>query len=130
LGSALTQTSFVKGFVSIILSGPEVRWGGCDPSAVTVTAQVSDPFEVAFVTLFMKLQSKSGAASTDWDAGMTMKNQGSGTFEYTIDAANIPDHKDFPNGWIYLQLITTGGSARIRDRSPVFSSDLSLLACA
>lgn len=129
LGSALTRTSYVDGFVSITLSTAQVYWGDCNLSRVTVTAQVSEPFRVANVSLFVRLKSKLGSGATDWDAGTLMTGLGNGTYSHTIEAEDIRNYFNYADAWIHLQLISIGGNARIIDRTPVFSSNLGLAAC-
>ncbi len=44
------------GFSSVKISGNIIRWGGCEPSSVTFTAQVVDPVNETAVLLFYRLK--------------------------------------------------------------------------
>lgn len=130
LGGPLTQTSFVKGFVSIILSEPEISWGDCEaPHEVTVTARVNEPAKVFNVTIFVRLESKTGGESTDFNPGILMDNHSNGTFSYLITAEEIHRYSNFPNAWIQLQFVSTDAGNEIVDRTRVFQQNLSLTRC-
>ncbi len=131
LGGSLTETSFVQGFVSVLLSASQIYWGECDlPHSVILTAQVNEPGRVADVSLFMRLKNKTSQAHTDWDSGVLMTDQSNGTFVFTIDPEDIRYYFNYSNAWVQMQLITLDGSLRILDRSPVFAESLGLSACA
>ncbi len=53
-GNAGTTPEYV-GFTSVQISGNILRWGGCEPSSITFTADVVDPLQVTSVTLSIRL---------------------------------------------------------------------------
>ncbi len=130
LGGPLTQTSYVKGFVSIILSEPEISWGECEaPHEMTVTARVSEPSRVLNVTIYVRLESKAGGESTDFISGILMENHFNGTFTYVIKADEIRSYSNFSNAWIQLQFISTDTGNDVIDRTRVFEQNLGLTRC-
>jgi hypothetical protein len=135
LGNSLTQTSFVEGFVSILLSVPVIYWGEPTPGSecagphAQVFAQVSNPIRISHVSLFMRLKSKLGSGTTDWDSGALMENRGNGTFAHVIDALNIERHENYADAWVQMQFVSTDADGRIIDRTPVLAESLGLAVC-
>jgi hypothetical protein len=134
-GNSLTRTSFVDGFVSIMLSATEISWGesgrgeSCEQKRAGVIAQVSEPIRIEYVTLFLRLQSKRSGGGTDWHPGILMAKVGGGTFTSGIDADTIPRHEFYPDAWVQMQFVSTDAKGRIIDRTPVFAENLSLTVC-
>lgn len=130
LGGPLTQTSYVKGFVSIILSEPEISWGDCDaPHEVMVTARVSEPARTLNVTIYVRLEGKAGGDSTDFISGTLMENLFNGSFTYLIRAEEIRSYSNFSDAWIQLQFVSTDTGNKVIDRTRVFTQNLSLTRC-
>jgi hypothetical protein len=130
LGGSLTQTSFVQGFVSILLSTAQIYWGRCDlPKEVSVIAQVSDASQVANVTLFLRLKYKSLEIFSSWDTGALMTSHFNGTFTHAFRSEEIKNYSSYSDAWVQMQFVSTDKNGIILDRTPIFSNNLGLTAC-
>jgi hypothetical protein len=130
-GSSLTQTSFVDGFVSILLSRSQIYWGECDrPHEFSVTAQVSEGLRVVNVSLFMRLKDKNLDIFSEWDGGTLMTTHHNGTFTHTVQAEDIRNHFNYSNAWVQMQFVSTDGNGFILDRTPIFPQGVGLATCA
>ncbi len=111
-GSAITstiapgslQTTQYVGFTLIRISGSVIKWGGCEPSSVTISAHVSNPSVETGVLLFVRLSSPTTGELSKWEAGASMVSDKNGNFTYTLKPRNISHITEYPNGWLQYQL--------------------------
>jgi len=93
------------GFTSVKISGNLLKWGGCEPSSITFTAQVADPSKVASVTLWIRLKNPTTGESTKWESGAIMNGDKTGNYTYALTPKNISHYDEFPNGWLQYQIV-------------------------
>ena len=105
------------------VSTTEFYYGNCNPSAVEVWAQVSNPTAVSSVLLFQKL------AGGSWDGGTPMSSLGSGLFKITIAGNNVPYHEGVSRTMWVHQLVATSSSGAVVGRSPSYQ-DVFLNPCS
>ena len=125
--SALTPEN--AGFSSVKISGNIIRWGGCEPSSVTFTAQVVDPINETAVLLFYRLKNPSSGEMTKMGGGALMNGNATGTFTYSLTAKNITDYQDFPGAWVQYQLVATNGSLQVMGRTQVYQNSITISPC-
>lgn len=104
------------------VSGNNFYYGGCNPDAITVKVQASDPGAVA-VVLFQKLQ-----GVTSWDSGTSMHAEGDGLFTLTVSANTVPGREETGRALWQHQLVATDGSGEVVARSQAYN-DVTLNAC-
>lgn len=120
--SSLTDS----GFESINLSTNEFHWGSCSPTTVSITANVNNPSLVFSVVLFIRFRDQASGTTTRWDKGTSMKDQGLGTYAYTLDGNKLGVTV---SSWVGYQIVATDKNANVVARSPVFSDSLILSPC-
>jgi hypothetical protein len=128
VGNSITTPEYV-GFSSVQISGNILRWGGCEPSSVTFTAQVVDPINETAVLLFLRLKNPSSGEMTKMGAGAIMNGNSTGTFTYTVTAKNISHYQDFPSAWVQYQLVATNGSLERLGWTQVYQNSLTISPC-
>lgn len=99
----------------------------CGPTSVTLQVQVSDPAQVAGVTLFYKLRVKPNGAYTDWNSDIDLRAQGSGKFALALDSRALSGIPADDNWFIY-QFIGTSAGGKPNARTQVYG-DISLTRC-
>ena len=117
------------GFSSVKISGNIIRWGGCEPSSVTFTAQVVDPITETAVLLFYRLKNPSSGEMTKMGGGALMNGNATGTFTYSLTAKNIEHYQDFPGAWVQYQLVATNGSLERLGWTQIYLNSLSISPC-
>ena len=127
VGNSLTTPDV--GFTSVRISGNILRWGGCEPSSVTFTAQVVDPVNETAVLLFLRLKNPNSGEMTKMGAGAIMNGNSTGTFTYTVTAKNIVHYQDFPSAWVQYQMVATNGSLQVIGRTQVYQNSLTISPC-
>ncbi len=99
----------------------------CGPNSVGLQVQVSDPAQIAGVTLFYKLRVKPEGAYTDWNSDLDLRSQGGGRFALDVSSRSINGIPSDDNWFIY-QFIGTGPDHKPNSRSQVYG-DISLTRC-
>src|SRR5512135_80838 len=69
-------------FSSILVSGPKLFWGSCEPSSVKMTVKLMDGVSAVGVVIALRLQSTSSTDKTPWGGDAIMDKQGGGIFTY------------------------------------------------
>jgi len=128
VGNSALTPEYV-GFSSIKISGNIIRWGGCEPSSVTFTAQVVDPVTETAVLLFYRLKNPSSGEMTKMSGGAIMNGNATGTFTYSLTAKNITDYQDFPGAWLQYQLVATNGSLERLGWTQVYLNSITISPC-
>ena len=128
VGNSATTPEYV-GFSSVKISGNIIRWGGCEPSSVTFTAQVVDPITETAVLLFYRLKNPSSGEMTKMGGGALMNGNATGTFTYSLTAKNITHYQDFPGAWVQYQLVASNGSLERLGWTQVYQNSLTISPC-
>jgi len=116
-------------FVSVSLSGDTFyRSGSCQPLSVKLTAQVGDAQNTAFVVLSVRFKSKESGATGKW-AGITMQNNGMGTFTHELIPGDVKGLDLFKDAWVEYQLVATDSKTKELGRTGIFKESLTLLDC-
>jgi hypothetical protein len=126
-GNSLTTPDV--GFTSVRISGNILRWGGCEPSSVTFTAQMVDPTTVASVTLWIRLSNPPSGEATKWEAGAIMKGNNTGTFTYTLTRKNISHYNEYPNAWLQYQIVARDANGNDVGRTRPYLNNITLARC-
>ena len=139
LASALTGTSSAGvgnslttpdvGFTSVRISGNILRWGGCEPSSITFTADVIDPLQVVSVTLWIRLKSQSGSESTKWETGASMNGDNLGHYTYTLTVKNVSHYDEYIGGWLQYQIVARDSSGKDVGRTQPYLNSVTLSPC-
>ena len=116
--------------MSVVPSGPQIIWGpSCDANSVTLTAQVGSGYDILGVVLFTRLQSQGGDVTTAWNRGVSMHNDGLGTFTYDLSAVTFKYYQDFNMALVQYQLIATNIQLRQVARTLNLWNSLTLMRC-
>ena len=126
-GNSLTTPDV--GFTSVRISGNILRWGGCEPSSVTFTAQMVDPTMVASVTLWIRLSNPPSGEATKWEAGAIMNGNKTGTFTYTLTRKNISHYNEYPNAWLQYQIVARDANGNDVGRTRPYLNNITLARC-
>jgi len=126
-GNSLTTPDV--GFTSVRISGNILRWGGCEPSSVTFTAQMVDPTTVASVTLWIRLSNPPSGEATKWEAGAIMNGNKTGTFTYTLTRKNISHYNEYPNAWLQYQIVARDANGNDVGRTRPYLNNITLARC-
>lgn len=126
-----TPTPNVKleGFDSVSTSSNVFYKGKvCSPTSVKFTAYLSRKVKADFVVLFVRLVSKTSGAKSGWTS-ITIPNDGSGAFTYSLVPEEIKAVDGFENPWVQYQLVATTATNKEVGRTGIFDEYLSLLRC-
>ncbi len=118
-----------SGMVSAVVTSPQIFWGGCEGSSTQFTVRALDPYAVAFVSVFTRLESKKSGAIGPWDSGTVFQNNGLGVFTLVLEAEAIHGYETYPLSWVHLQFVTTDAKEKTIGRSEVYTRNLSLAPC-
>jgi hypothetical protein len=128
IGSLITPPGV--GFTSVKISGNILKWGGCERSSITFTAQVADPSKVASVTLWIRLMNQTTGESTEWESGAIMNGDNAGNYTYNLTPQNISHYDEFPNGWLQYQIVAVDACFdRIGSTQP-FLNSITIVPCS
>ena len=128
-GNSVTTPEYV-GFTSVQISGNILRWGGCEPSSITFTAQVVDPTTVASVTLWIRLSNPPSGEATKWEAGAIMNGNKTGTFTYTLTPKNISHYDEYPNALLQYQIVAKDANGNDVGRTQPYLNNMTLARCS
>ncbi len=118
-------------FESVTTSGTQINWGDtCDTNSITVTAQVVSGFNVTSVVLFTRLQSQNGNATTAWNKGLSMHDDGFGTFTYDLSTKVLKYYQDFNTAWVQYQLVATNIQQQEAGRTQIYLNSLLIQRCS
>jgi hypothetical protein len=119
----------MEGFISISVSDEQFYKGKeCMPVSVKFIAQVADPVNTAFVTLFVRFKSKQTGTKSDWTS-IAMQSIGVGTFAHDLVPSEMKAVDLFENAWVQYQLVVTDANSNQMGKTDVFSERLTLLEC-
>lgn len=125
-----TPTVQMDGFVSVLVSQKEFYKGTkCQPASVKFTAQAADPYQVAYVALFVRFKSKNSGSVSDW-TNLNMQAVGAGTFVHELFSDEMKGDALFRNPWVEYQLVAVTANAREIGRTEIFKENLSMLECS
>lgn len=127
--NALLMMQPESGMVSAVITNPQIFWGGCEASSTQLTIRALDPYAVAFVSVFTRLESKKSGAVGPWDSGTVFQNNGLGVFTLVLEADAIQGHENYPDSWVHLQFVTTDAKEKTIGRSEIYTHNLSLAPC-
>jgi hypothetical protein len=123
-----TPTVMMEGSLSVRTSVTEFYKNGCEPGTVTITAQVANAQEVAYVVLFARFKSTNTGTTSEWTS-IGMLNRGAGTFVYDLKPDEMKAVNIFVNTWVEYQFVATDAKAKQVGRTAIFSNQLKLLEC-
>ena len=127
-GNSATTPEYV-GFTSVQISGNVLRWGGCEPSSITFTADVIDPLQVTSVTLWIRLISQSGSESTKWETGAIMNGDSLGHYTYTLTVKNVSHYDEYIGGWLQYQIVARDSNGTDVGRTQPYLNSITLSPC-
>jgi hypothetical protein len=116
-------------FASILVSGTQLLWGGCEPSSINASVKVQADVPVAVVTMWLRLQDVSTGEQTAWGGGAIMNKQGNGVFDYTLTAANFTHYREFPKAWGQYQFVASDKSLKRLGASATYLNSLTISRC-
>ena len=116
-------------FESIVVSGTQLLWGGCEPSSITASVKVQSGIPVAVVTMWLRLQDVSSGEQTAWGGGAIMNKQGNGVYGYTLTAANFEHYREFARAWGQYQFVASDAHLNRLGASNTFLSNLTISRC-
>jgi hypothetical protein len=126
-----TPSTLPSGFTTVLVSETQLYYGNCEPSTVTIRAQVIDSQRVTQVTIFTRLLNISNGNMTDWDKGVIMEEIGNGVFKVDLNANWLHKKQEYyPDAWVVYQLVATDKYSRELGRSQVYSDKLKISPCA
>jgi hypothetical protein len=128
-GNSLATTPEMVGFTRVQISGNILRWGGCEPSSITFTADVADPLQVASVTLWIQLKSQSGSESTKWETGAIMNGDNLGHYTYILTVKNVSHYDEYIGGWLQYQIVAKDASGNDVGRTQPYLNSITLSPC-
>ena len=118
-------------FESVTTSGTQIDWGDtCEENTITVTAQVANGFNVTEVELYTRLQSENGNATTAWNKGLSMHDDGFGTFTYDLSTKVLTYYKDFNVAWVQYQLVAYNIQQQEASRTQISVNSLIIQRCS
>lgn len=119
----------MEGFVSVLVSANEFYKGkNCQPSSVKFTVQVADPFEVAYVVLFVQFKAKTTGSVSGW-TNINMDTIGAGTFVHELISDEMKGDALYRSPWVEYQLVAVNDKAREVGRTEIFKERLTMLEC-
>ncbi len=116
-------------FASIVVSGSQLKWGGCEPSSVTATVKVSPGIPAAVVTMWLRLQDVSSGETTDWGGGAIMNKQGGGVYTYNLTAENWEHYREFTRAWGQYQFVASDSQLHRLGGSGLYLNSLTISHC-
>ena len=118
-------------FISVQRSTSQLVWGStCDGArSIKFTVQVVPSPKLRWVLLFIKLQDKYDAYSTEWGAGAILSDNDQGIYFYTIELDQIARYRNFENAWLQYQFVALNKSRDAIGRSVVSRNEVSLTHC-
>ncbi len=127
-GAALTpQLGF--GFSSVQISGELILYGKCQPNSVKFSATVTDPANVATVTIWVRLVDTITGEYTDWGGGAIMDGDNRGNFTYDYGFASIPHYHDFLSAYVQYQLVAKNSQFKDLGRTQPYLHNILLKPC-
>lgn len=128
------QTNFLDSngglLTSLAVSNDVLYWGYCDSlHYVDFDVRLSSTVHVAYVLLFMRLVDKGGNQSTPWGGGAIMEEAGGSFYTYRVTPEKLSHYDEFKDAWIEYQVVASTGSLKTLDRTPVYTTSLSLEWC-
>ncbi len=116
-------------FESILVSGNQLLWGGCEPSSITASVKVQAGLPVRVVTMWLRLQDVSTGEMTAWGGGAIMNKQGGGVYTYTLTPANFEHYREFPKAWGQYQFVASGAGLVRLGASATYLNSLTISRC-
>jgi len=113
-------------------STDQLVWGyNCDGArSIKFVVQVQAVRRLKYVLLFIRLQDKYSARSTDWGAGAIMSDNDKGTYFYTLELDQIEGYKDFQDAWLQYQFVASTIALKVLGRSVASRNEVSLTHCS
>lgn len=122
-----------SGFYSVLITGPILFYGKCGlPSETRISVRVNEPGRVKFLSLFIRLRSKSSGKDTGWDMGTLLQPVSDGLYALTLNADDLHAqeiYSYYEDSWLEFQLVATGSYSREVGRSEKITDQLSLSPC-
>jgi hypothetical protein len=117
-------------FSNVTISSGQLYWDGICANTVTITAQVTNGFNITTVMLYTRLQSQNGMATTAWNIPVNMHDLGLGTFGYGLTVDNLKFYNQFISPpWVQYQLVAYNALHQEVGRTQVYGKDISLIQC-
>ncbi|NWG07367.1 MAG: hypothetical protein HXY35_11860 [Chloroflexi bacterium] len=118
-------------FLSVQRSTSQIVWGStCDGArSIKFVVQVTPSPKLKYVLLFIKLQDKYSAYSTDWGAGAILSDNDQGVYFYTIELNQIARYRTFEDAWLQYQFVALDRYRNAIGRSVVSRTEVSLTHC-
>lgn len=128
-GGANLLTPQSVGFAGIVISGPLLYWGSCQPNFIKVIARVTDIVKTHDVTLWLRLKDKKSSDTTNWGGGAIMDNDKQGNFSYTLTAQNITGYHNYKSAWVQYQFVARDKYHNEVGRTAPYLDQLSIAPC-
>ena len=122
-----TQTKGAKpAYTEIKKDSASFACGG-SPSKVTITALISNPDDVFYVTLFYKLTDKTTKKETDYQTE-NLNFKGGNTWSLTLPATSVANPNHWVDTWLTYQMVMEVKGTKELIRSDYFT-DISFKPC-
>jgi hypothetical protein len=116
-------------FASVLMSGPKLYWGSCEPSSITATAKVAAGMPVHSVLIFLRLQDTNSPDTTQWGGGAIMQRQGGGLFTYDLTAKSFEHYRNYKSAWGQYQFVALDSSLHRIGATGQYLSNLTIQPC-
>ena len=116
-------------FSSILVSGPKILWGSCEPSSVTMTVKLMDNVSAVGVIIELRLQDPTTLDTTPWGGGAIMDKKGDGVFTYTLTAKSFEHYRDYKQAWGQYQFVAYTTGLRHVGSSQIYLNNLTIAPC-
>jgi hypothetical protein len=116
-------------FSTILVSGQQLNWGGCEPSSVLATVKLADGVAAAGVMIMLRLQDVQTGEHTSWGGGAIMEKQGGGVFTYTLTAHSFTHYREFQKAFGQYQFVAYDRNLQRVGASTEYLSNLTISLC-
>jgi hypothetical protein len=116
-------------FSTILVSGRQLYWGSCEPSAIKATVKVAPEVGAFGVLIMLRLKDTKTDDTTDWGGGAIMDKQGNGVFTYTLTAKSFTHYRDYLKAWGQYQFVAYDANLHRLGGSAEYLSNLTIEPC-
>jgi hypothetical protein len=116
-------------FSSILVPGPKLFWGACEPSSIKATVKVADGVPAHTVLIFLRLQDTNSPDTTQWGGGAIMDRQDNGVFTYDLTAKSFEHYHDYLKAWGQYQFVALDSHLQRIGASNQYLNNLTIEPC-
>jgi hypothetical protein len=116
-------------FSAILVPGPKLYWGDCEPSSINVTVKVADGVPAHSVLIFLRLQDPNTNDTTQWGGGAIMQRQDGGVFTYALTAKAFEHYREYLKAWGQYQFVALDSHLQRIGASTQYLNSLTIEPC-